>query len=119
MNGDDVSLLRPATPDDHTAHAVACSDESTEPDRPAQRRAGTPARAPRATGEGLARLVSSCDYGTKDCRDMATVAVSIDGMPVRPMCRRHALLLVDAVAVYGDPMTLQIRRLDLDDEGEL
>lgn len=94
MTGDDVSLLRPATPDDHTAHAVARSDESTEPNRPAQRRAGTPARAPRAAGgERLARYVSSCDYGAQDCREPATVTVSVDGLPARPLCRRHALVL--------------------------
>lgn len=130
MNGDDVSLLRPATPDDHTAHTVARSGESTADNRPAQRRAGTPSELADTTTATLgdALGVSSCDYGTQDCREPATVAVSVDGMgsraqrvaarvvvPARPMCRRHTVVLVDAVAIYGDRMTLQIHRLDPDD----
>lgn len=117
MNGDDVSLLRPATPEDHTAHTVARSGESTADNRPAQRRAGTPSELADTTTATLgdALGVSSCDYGTQDCREPATVAVSVDGLPARPMCRRHTVVLVDSVAVYGDRMTLQIHRLDPDD----
>lgn len=116
MNGDDVSLLRPATPEDHTAHTVARSDESTADNRPSQRGAVTPSElADAATATLGDALVSSCDYGTQDCREPATVAVSVDGLPARPMCRCHTVVLVDSVAVYGDRMTLQIHRLDPDD----
>lgn len=117
MTGDDVPLLRPASPDDHTAHTVARSDESTADNRPSQRGAVTPSElADTATATlGDALGVSSCDYGTKNCIMPATVAVSVDGLPARPLCRCHTLVLVDSVAVYGDRMTLQIHRLDPDD----